>query len=240
MSPPMKRRGKQRLADMSPDDYERKIATKEPALFYVFYHGKVTEGEYFDCLARTFPDKSKFKLVRLCFAHGTPLQVFKQASETVKARQGDQKEEPYEDIVWLVFDKDDFDEQNNQYSDAVREAANTDIPMKVAYSNECFELWLLLHFGDVPESAGRKELADRLHEIRSECSVKPISPKHFPFGLLYSHGSRDEAIRRAEELYQKAETQLPSEPWNVNPVTTVHLLVRELERFFEAVDSPGS
>ncbi|MBF0339286.1 MAG: RloB domain-containing protein [Nitrospirae bacterium] len=42
--------------------------------------------------------------------------------------------------VWAVFDKDDF----NQFNNAIQITAKNNIC--VAYSNEAFELWYLLHF----------------------------------------------------------------------------------------------
>lgn len=46
------------------------------------------------------------------------------------------------DQVWCVFDKDSFSDE--AYNNAFQYCNNKKI--KVAYSNECFELWYLLHF----------------------------------------------------------------------------------------------
>lgn len=45
--------------------------------------------------------------------------------------------------TWVVFDKDDFDD----FDEAVRDAQTRGYGL--AMSNECFELWYLLHFRDV-------------------------------------------------------------------------------------------
>ncbi|HMZ32282.1 MAG TPA: RloB family protein, partial [Methanoregulaceae archaeon] len=50
------------------------------------------------------------------------------------------------DIVWVVFDKDSSDENETKikrFEDAFTIAEKENF--KVAYSNEVFELWLLLH-----------------------------------------------------------------------------------------------
>ena len=54
------------------------------------------------------------------------------------------------DEVWAVFDKDDLDKHpktRENFKRAFERAAANGI--KTAYSNECFELWLLLHLTDV-------------------------------------------------------------------------------------------
>lgn len=48
------------------------------------------------------------------------------------------------DQVWCVFDKDDFDE--NDFNNAIQIAETQNF--KVAYSNQSFEYWLILHFDD--------------------------------------------------------------------------------------------
>lgn len=228
---------RKRIADLSMNSYENKTGTKNPALFYIFYHGEVTEKEYFDGLIAKIPSrKSKVQLVRLQFAHGTPLQVYEKAKATLQQRQKGQTE-PYDDLVWLVFDKDDFDEQDNQYSKAVEKAQNPNNSprMEVAYSNECFELWLLLHFEDIVEPTKRGKLQGKLCQIRDEHANAEVNDrdKKFPFGLLERHGNRNLAVDRAESLFDKAKEERPDEPWNVNPVTRMHLLLRELNLFLK-------
>ena len=48
------------------------------------------------------------------------------------------------DQVWCVFDKDDF--TDNDFNSAVQIALSNDF--EVAYSNQSFEYWLILHFND--------------------------------------------------------------------------------------------
>ena len=64
----------------------------------------------------------------------------------------------YENI-WIVFDKDDFE----QFDKAINEAELKEY--KVAWSNECFELWLLLHFCYIDSALSRKVLFQKMTEI---------------------------------------------------------------------------
>ena len=67
-----------------------------------------------------------------------------------------------DDQIWCVFDVDNFLNDNpEEYNKAIAEAKNNGI--KLAWSNECFELWLLLHFqvvsGEIPRKGYHKKLA---------------------------------------------------------------------------------
>jgi hypothetical protein len=139
------------------------------------------------------------------------------------------------DVVWVVFDKDDF---ADNYSNAISLAEAKG--MRAAYSNECFELWLLLHFQDQSAPISRHKLADLLKQRWEESSDKGVVGsrrlKHFPYGMLRRNGKRVDAIERAERLYTEAVEKQPSDPWNVNPVSTVYQLVESLLEFFNIAE----
>ncbi len=62
------------------------------------------------------------------------------------------------DDVWCVFDRDDF--PKDKLNDAITKAESAGI--RIAASNECFELWYLLHFDFVSDQQTRKEYGTRL------------------------------------------------------------------------------
>ncbi|MEN8217106.1 MAG: RloB family protein [Pseudomonadota bacterium] len=69
------------------------------------------------------------------------------------------------DFVWAVFDKDDADENEtkiNRFNDAFKFAERENL--QIAYSNEAFELWLLLHITYLEESKplSRRKIYDKL------------------------------------------------------------------------------
>jgi hypothetical protein len=227
--------GKRRLPAIPLDYYENKSEQRETNLFYVFYNGKVTEREYFEGLRDSFSHKNKIlsQFVHLQYAEGTPRQVVESAMDKVK-EQRQESNDNLKDKVWVVFDKDDFKEN---YSYAVSTAIESSF--QVAYSNVCFELWLLLYFQEVSDKteSHRSRSNELLRQILEKHSGKPSKSKddvkHFPFGLLLKHGSKDNAIRRAEFLFEKAKEKNSASPWDINPVTNVHLLVKDLEMFFQ-------
>ena len=228
--------GKRRAPAVPLEYYDSKFEARNTNLFFVFYGGKVTEDHYLkelsDDLAGT-GKRTKSQFIRLQFVNGTPEQIVESASSEVKDRQQEGTENANEekDIIWVVFDKDDF---GNNYSTAIHLARQKGI--HVAYSNECFELWLLLHFQVQEAAIRRAKLTDFLRKKWEEIVDITIESKkqvkHFPYGILRTHGSREEAIVRAKLLYGKAETSIPESPWKINPVTTVYQLVEQLIRFF--------
>jgi hypothetical protein len=150
------------------------------------------------------------------------------------------KVETYKDVdfVWAVFDKDDADKNEttiNNFKTAFELAAKENI--HIAYSNEVFELWLLLHLKDVSaiNAIPRKEIYDLL-----ETAIKNSGTLYENF--VYEHGNaniiviisqignEEQAIKKAEKLY---ELQKDKQVIEANPSTKVHLLVKELRAWIK-------
>jgi hypothetical protein len=123
------------------------------------------------------------------------------------------------DQVWCVLDRDSFPAE--RFNAALEMARSRGI--RVAYSNEAFELWYVLHFDYLQAGLPR----DRYSEILTERLGRPYEKNSRDmFELLRSR--QDTAIRNAQRLLQTYDPVLPERD---NPSTTVHLLVEELRRF---------
>jgi len=119
--------------------------------------------------------------------------------------------------VWCVFDRDSF--PPDQFNEAIRHAHDKDI--HVAYSNEAFELWYLLHFAYHNAGIGRELYKQKL----TACLGEPYRKNDLEmYRRLESW--QPEAIRNAERLL--AEYGDAHNPEKDNPCTMVHLLVQEL------------
>lgn len=138
------------------------------------------------------------------------------------------------DVVWVVFDKDDADENSTKVSNFIKAfeiAASNQI--KVALSNEAFEIWLLLHLCNIDPSVaiGRAEIYKKLgEEIRKhENYTAYIYDHHSDSGkvvpIIAAIGNQEKAIERAEYLANKFKGFAPI---SANPSTDVYLLIREL------------
>ncbi|NJM93778.1 MAG: RloB domain-containing protein [Cytophagales bacterium] len=141
------------------------------------------------------------------------------------------------DEVWAVFDKDDADKvpaNAIRFIDAFKIAQKEKIG--VAYSNEVFELWLLLHLEDVSSA---KPIPRAGIYTRLEAAIKSFETHSL---FVYEHGKGKEidavinlgnekkAIERAEKLLAQHKGM---EPIDANPSTTVHVLVQRLRELID-------
>ncbi|OAZ03922.1 RloB family protein [Flavobacterium succinicans] len=140
------------------------------------------------------------------------------------------------DQVWCVFDKDDFDENDFNNAIQIAEAQN----FKVAYSNQSFEYWLILHFDD-HQGGGmhRKDYNDKINELLKPFGVtyegngnKKVN-EHF-FELLDGFDKKtkkkriDLAITRATRNFNQFDHKNPAKE---ESSTTVFKLAEELLRY---------
>ena len=142
------------------------------------------------------------------------------------------------DQTWAVFDKDDLDksEGNRRNFNQAFELGNSE-NVRIAYSNECFELWLLLYLEDVDKEMPipRKEIYKRL-----ESALNRVCPEAFDYehgnnnvvDLVVKYGDKHAAIKRAEELFSFHSKAIHS-PIESNPITLVHDLVKELDGWLD-------
>ncbi|WP_448519994.1 RloB family protein [Rhodoflexus sp.] len=189
-----------------------------------------TEPAYFERFTLLFPPETVF--IRTVGTGRKTKGIVEQAIRERNLLHEEAKKEA--DEVWLVFDKDD--EGNNPttlqnfeeaWGNAIAENLN------LAFSNEVFELWLLLHVADVAPDhpIGRQEVYLRLQEtIRQYLSYDKFEYVHGNLTILdiiEAIGNETEAIRRAqllENFHQKAGNK----PLQANPGTMVYRLIIQL------------
>jgi hypothetical protein len=151
----------------------------------------------------------------------TPKTVVERAVQLSKEARQDARRERDDflkyDEVWCVFDRD----EHPLVPEAKQQAFDNEF--HVAFSNPCFELWLLLHFQDQRAFIERDKTA---HELSRH--VPGYSKHvHFPtFAPLY-----EDAFRRARELvaWQERQGRAGENPW-----TTVHLLTDRVRQLGKA------
>jgi hypothetical protein len=137
------------------------------------------------------------------------------------AKDLNEREESDYDQVWCVFDRDDVPLE--KFNNAIKKAENQGF--KVAYSNEAFELWYVLHFEYLDTGISRNDYCDKLNNL-----LKGGYEKN-------SEEIYDELIDKQTTAIKHAKTLLkqysPLNPGRDNPSTTVHLLVEELNKFIQ-------
>ncbi|MGM9506632.1 RloB family protein [Larkinella sp. GY13] len=98
---------------------------------------------------------------------------------------------------------------------------------QVAYSNQAFELWLLLHFDYISGPLHCNQYTARLTELLGFPYSKHANTARLLFRALFDR--QPQAIQNAQRLYEQFE-----EPRNAaleESSTTVHKLVKDLRRF---------
>lgn len=171
--------------------------------FLIVCEGERTEPNYFEA----------FRVPKdVCEVVGVGYNTIRLVREAITLRQNGNY-----DQVWVVMDKDDFPVVtfNNALSLARGEGIN------VAYSNEAFELWYLLHF-------------DFHHTAISRSTYKERLTSRLGFKYEKKDPHIYEAIEDRQSVAIQHATRLLDEygdahkPAYDNPSTTVHLLVYAL------------
>ncbi len=190
------------------DRYARRTNVREQVpVFLIVCEGEKTEPSYF----RAFPVSTSPKVVVLGTGFNTVSLV----------REAERQRGQYDDTdqVWCVFDKDSFSAAD--FNGAI-EAARTR-GFGVAYTNEAFELWYLLHFAHHTSALSRTQYGDKLsgrlgHEYAKNSAT------------MYEElrDRQPDAIANADRLLSGYSVHNPAVD---NPCTTVQDLVRELMRF---------
>ncbi|RLD05201.1 MAG: RloB domain-containing protein [Chloroflexi bacterium] len=190
--------------------YRRRVNYFQPRRkILIVCEGEKTEPNYF----KKFKIRPDF-VVKVEGVGQDPGNLIK---ETVRLKH----DEKY-DQVWCVFDKDEVSIVN--FNRALQLAKRNNI--QVAYSNEAFELWYLLHFSYIDTGISRKSYKRRLSEKR--CLGHPYKKNSKTiFDELYA--KQKDAINNAKRLLDEYQSRNPATD---NPSTTVHLLVEQLNQLF--------
>lgn len=208
--------------------------------FLIVCEDEKTEPEYFQQFVDLFPDRTLY--LRPVGTGLSPLGVVNQAIiEKAKLQEESKKEFGKDDAVWVVFDKDDAHQNDTtrQKFDRAFEIAKTN-KFEIAYSNEAFELWFLLHLEEVPlhPPIPRSDIYTRLGElIRQNPNESTFVYDHGDTKIVQKinqFGNESKAIERAEILLQ-AQNGVP--PIQANPSTKVHLLVKALREWIKYYSS---
>jgi hypothetical protein len=127
--------------------------------------------------------------------------------------------------VWCVFDRDSFPAQS--YHRAIQLAHQNGL--KVAYTNEAFELWYLLHYDYHDSALSRTQYQKKLSTRLGKPYQKNSTTMHED--LQQTGGDQQVAINYAKRLLKKYGDR--TDYADQNPSTTVHLLVEALDKFLE-------
>lgn len=227
-------------------DNSRKVNSKKT--FIIFCEDGAVEPTYFELFRRddlhisAFGNKkqhhAQVDFATEYFRKNDLIELNSFGQEVLKIDDGAQ--------VWCVFDRDKEinDDKDSAFNDSILNAQSKGI--QTAWSNDDFELWILLHFEDVDPSDTSYNHRAKYYE-RLTIILKLLLPDNIQFQnplfdykksmksrnkfLQYTYQlmkeNIDSAISRAESLQQYHSATI--KPTHLQcPSTMVHLLVKEL------------
>jgi hypothetical protein len=175
-------------------------------IFHVFFEGK-TEKSYYVSLANKYnitlkPHHNNSKAAAAI--------LLKDAIKHKKSQKNNAVVSP-QVFYWLVFDED----QNPDTQLVILQAKKSGI--SCAYSNPCFELWLLLHFiKNPPRGLSAQKMCDELK--KNDVNYDANGRKSIRFDNYFPH--IEAAIQNVKTLDNLFE----------NPSTNNHVLVEALQK----------
>lgn len=200
-------------------DLRRRPARREPRRrFVLLCEGASTEPAYFAALRRACAGNALI-VVEIVPKVGVPYTIAEAAVARARElglsgrrrRALDSFEEG--DEVWAVFDRD----AHPRYAEAVRLCEDKGV--RVARSNPCFEVWLILHEADYDRPDDRHRVQAHLRTLRPE--YEPAGGKLPDCAALMARIEAAEA-RAERQLARREEQGAPFGP----PSTTVGRLTR--------------
>lgn len=193
-------------------------------LFLIICEGKNTESCYF----QSFPVSKAY--VESYGLGSSKTALVKSVLEVLKNDEDAKRKE-----IWVVFDLDIKSDQSGQlredYNRAIEIARSK--KLKVAYSNDAFELWFLLHYQYFDSQITRHEYYEKLNELWG-CNYEKVGKqlefcmKIYPLLEEDTRASQSSAISNASKLLQDQTHLIFSEQ---NPCTTVFELIEELNKY---------
>lgn len=222
---------KPRLSRLEEQKLKKRLQKQDYSkLYLIFTEGTKTEPYYFEGFKKAVEQNDSKILIEIVGVGKATTKLLEFADEFIEEFAVENAE------IWLVTDKDDF--QDSHFNKLVSECRKRDGKKyhanwwHAAWSNECFELWFVLHFSFYQAAATRTEYYRILKEQFRHLGLGKYE-KNDPniFLTLTKKGDPRLAIMYAKKLYQEKKSQIPS---SAKPCTTVFELVEELARYLPA------
>ena len=181
--------------------------------FLIVCEGEKTEPDYFKAFRMT---AATIKAV------GQAMNTITLVNKAISIREADQKRKRVYDQCWVVFDKDNFPAKD--FNQAIQLAEKNGF--RVAYSNQAFEYWFLLHYNLYTGAIHRNQYKDMLTRLTGMPYSKSEGYGAVMYNLLLSR--QQQAISNAITVFAEISHGNPAEE---ESSTTVQRLVLELNKY---------
>ena len=198
----------------------------QPEYHLIVTEGTNTEPAYFEAMSNVinsaYPDRIQLHI------HGegdNTLNLFQKARQLAAVSSNGYKH------VWIVYDTDDFPaERINKTAELCMTESTEETTYHAIWSNQCIELWFLLHFSFMHSDLHRSSYWAKLTEILNSLGFGDYEKNRkdmYQILLPYT----DIAITYAEKLEKINDGKLPSES---APGTRIHTLIQKLKPYLKA------
>lgn len=207
-------------------DFKRLEGVKSDRLIVIAAEGRCTENIYFEAMKVSLcASNVHVKVLHRDTNESSPAHVKEQIQKYIS----DYGIQDIDDELWIVIDRDQWKEK--MLSDVAQYCSQND-NLRLALSNPCFELWLLLHFEDV--ASYEDEMKKKLFQNKKNSKSGEPWLKRRMRELMGSYSESDydapsllprigTAINRAEQLdLNKADR------WPQTIGTRVYLLAKSI------------
>lgn len=199
-------------------------------VFRMFCEGAKTEPLYIKGYINHFHSAKRNIILVEDTNKNTPVQLVDIAIDSKKQGQDN-------DVIWVVFDREAVTKYSHQLHHNARQKAEKN-GINIAFSNVCFELWLLLHFRF--SSACYNSCDDLLKRSELKCDLKNLGINDYEKGspiifdkikhLVCTAISNSERLK--VQALQTAEHK-KSLPHHLNPYVDVHEMFQDIKNFVE-------
>ncbi len=161
--------------------------------------GAETEKNYFEGVANFLTEQEQNRLLRFFIEVDAvdPMNMAKRVrlkTDSIEKNKGCKIHN-----VWVLFDKDDFPDENfNNAINKIHSLSTKSVTFYALWSNECFELWLLLNFINMHSAISREEYIVKLEKYLQEKYRK--NDKNIFGKIMLKNGSIEKAISYAKSL----------------------------------------
>ena len=209
---------------MQPRRDRRKMI--QPEYHLIVTEGTETEPPYFNAMGavinKNYPDRI---IVKVEGEGDNTLNLYSKAKSLAKQSANGYRH------VWVVYDTDDFPAAHIDETARLCEAdSNDETTYHAIWSNQCVELWFLLHFSFMQSDLHRNEYWPKLTDIlKSLGEGEYHKNRDDMYRILYPY--MDAAIANAQKLERINEGKMPSKS---ALGTMIHTLVKKLKPYLAA------
>ncbi len=180
--------------------------------------GEKTEANYFQGLRNSFPEPIRNKI-------SIKILAKLDTQELVERSLKEQREDPREREIWIVFDKDNRpDDFDRIISSAKKHGIN------IAWSNPCIEIFFHAYYGKRPKNTDAKQCISAFSiDFQKATKKEYLKNDKEIYDILCHSGDEKKAIefskKKLKQSINEAESKKPS---SYCPGSTLHELVGKI------------